>query len=1411
MKRQANALTAVLENWQDVENAIDIYANSAGSALRENEIYLDSWEAKSKAVSAAWNELVNSLLDSNWIKGFLDGAQNVLSWLTNTNALIPVLAGLIGGVLTLAIQGLVKWIQGLKVALTEVNLLAGGIPLLIGLITTLAVGVVTWGINASDTAKQIENLTNKIEEQQKAIDDLNAKEKEATDLYKEYASLMSKSNAYGLSTEEKENLLKISNDLVDTYGLEVEGIDAVTGAYIIGANAINDYVEALRQERIEKQKDQTDARNERIKKNLSPIPEDKYRLKTLQDAKSNYHKFSDIIDEYQKLSKEEQNSFGLLGKLTNKAFDLGLDGAIGQELYDYIIGTQDLDTEISKLQNKINSKINSVIKDVITNIQVENADTITQTGESLLTSMLQSILPNIENLDEEKIKQIQDDVNTFADTYGHVFDDLGLKNQQIQEKINSNTVGIQDYKDLLDNQMKQLQVIEQIFGATSEEANAFRGQLNKSIENNTGLYFANISKTMSESDLDTSEFDKVTSAILKLDGAMANGEITFSEYVDELNKNLDNISLESTFQGDENAAKSFFAVLNDKGKKAIQNLMAQYQNGEISQKDYLSGIADMVDYFENLSNQATLMLGVDSSELSETIDGLKEAQNELNNFKSVIQTIPDTFEEFKNGGVASVGALTSALEKAGITSMEIGGKVRNTSKEIAQAMQENAENFAEAKEKIADDFRKNLTTIGKNLAIAVNKMIEIFGKVDIVLDPPDVSLWDWLKAMFTGKTEEMVFGVRIDGEADPESWGKHFGSLADELDWGFDDFTGGGGGNPPPYTPPGDKGKDKDKPDYEDPTDAIINRINLRSKELEQQEESIQNAIEIAELENDYKKQISLTNDLIATRKKRIEELNTANAGLHNEAEWLRTDNKFYDKDGNLIDTNTWFNSFGEETEEYKTFYNSQTSKEEQERIKNFFEKISKYKEAYMDNAEEIVGLNKEILQSEKEIVDMLENAFDAIEKAYDLNINRLNSKSTLLSSHYELINAINEEQHNLNKELAEAEIAGAKMNEIERKTLFTKEEHAKLSEKLTSIMNDANNIQSDYLADLETATEDTIEEITNNYERQYELKLKEYEIVKAELNLAKAQQRLENVENEKSVRTWNGTNWVYEANLQDVIDARNEVEDAKYELQRAQTENLQEIALNKLDEEADRLETEKNKLATTLDEISGKTKLSGEELADALKYISENDLPIFEKIIQKVGRHLESLLGDNTYKDRFSGLDASSYATTISKMKANSEKWHTASKSEQEALHKANADYADSIGADYDDATGTWKDKNGNRLYANGTKNAKSGWGMFDENGIGSEYVLTKDGILHNFNMGDKVFNPQMGNNLYEAAQINWKKFSLSDFGGLASVDNSIRNMSNDTYYSVNGVNINSEEGGEIKGFVKFLKAKKI
>ena len=698
-----------------------------------------------------------------------------------------------------------------------------------------------------------------------------------------------------------------------------------------------------------------------------------------------------------------------------------------------------------------------------------------------------------------------------------------------------------------------------------------------------------------------------------------------------------------------------------------------------------------------------------------------------------------------------------------------------------------------------------------------------------------------------------------------------------------------------------DKPKYSD-PKYSDPTDAIIKRINAEANQLAKQGEIIESNLDLIDSEKDYAKAIDETNNLISNRTSQIDALKLANSKLHNEADKARNSNSYSNEE-------SWFDADGDETEAFHELKNSLKSDDAQEKLQNEFNKIQKFKKAYLENEKLIQDLTKENIKSIEDISDIaskaLENHFDErneiserwiqtqtdfdqlaidgqieayarmvrnnreflkeieknehlsaeerdrlwketsdkivdyqleaynlvkeaiqqygeeVEKGYDIRISRLNSESSLLSTHFDLINAISEEQHNLNKELAEAEVAGAKMNKIERQTLFTKEEHAKLTDKLNGLLGDAVAIQSDYLSELETATKETIEEITNNYERQYELKMKEYEVVKAELALVKAEQKLKNVENEKSVRTWDGTKWVYEADFQDVVDAKLAVEDAKYAVWQAQTSQAQQTALNAIDSTADSLETQKNLFAETLEELSGETKITGQQLTEALKYIAEVDLPTFEKIIEQFGDSLSEAFDVDVDSVRGSAGGSSSsgmplnsshlnYSRTVVQMKANSAAYASATPSEQAALHSQNASLAAGIGATFNGGTGHWE-INGSKLYANGSKSTQKGLGIFDENGIGSEYVLTKDGILHNFNMGDKVFNPKMGDNLYEAAQIDWKKVSLADFGGLASIDNSIRNMSSDTYYNVNGVNINSEEGGEIKGFVKFLKAKKI
>lgn len=101
-KRQANILTALMGSWDTVEKMMRDYADGAGSALKENEIYLDSWEAKSKQLTASWTEFVSHLVETDTIKGALDGVIGLVEFLdSDTGRLVVKVAALTAGVVAL--------------------------------------------------------------------------------------------------------------------------------------------------------------------------------------------------------------------------------------------------------------------------------------------------------------------------------------------------------------------------------------------------------------------------------------------------------------------------------------------------------------------------------------------------------------------------------------------------------------------------------------------------------------------------------------------------------------------------------------------------------------------------------------------------------------------------------------------------------------------------------------------------------------------------------------------------------------------------------------------------------------------------------------------------------------------------------------------------------------------------------------------------------------------------------------------------------------------------------------------------------------------------------------------------------------------------------------------------------------
>ena len=252
----------------------------------------------------------------------------------------------------------------------------------------------------------------------------------------------------------------------------------------------------------------------------------------------------------------------------------------------------------------------------------------------------------------------------------------------------------------------------------------------------------------------------------------------------------------------------------------------------------------------------------------------------------------------------------------------------------------------------------------------------------------------------------------------------------------------------------------------------------------------------------------------------------------------------------------------------YLNLYNNST-KEQQEALSDQFDKLSKLKKAWYENDEDRLALEKDILDTEEEILDLRGEYFN---KATDFHSSYFDSRISILEAQYELENSIAEARHELNKELETSKTMYEYLDEETRKLLFNQEDYNKLAKELLRIEKRGARLQSRYEKDLENATLETVEEITANYERQYETLMKSYEIAKADLEIAKKKQQLNNVLNERSVRMFLNGQWQWVADTEEVARAKSELADAEYAKRVAKAGLKQQESINNLTLQQDQL-----------------------------------------------------------------------------------------------------------------------------------------------------------------------------------------------------------------------------------------------
>lgn len=97
-KRNANVTSALIKNFSEAEKVLATSQNSSGSALSENEKYLDSINGKISQLKAQFEDISRQVLSSDTVKWTADLLQNVLKLvdgLAETKTLLPTIFALI--------------------------------------------------------------------------------------------------------------------------------------------------------------------------------------------------------------------------------------------------------------------------------------------------------------------------------------------------------------------------------------------------------------------------------------------------------------------------------------------------------------------------------------------------------------------------------------------------------------------------------------------------------------------------------------------------------------------------------------------------------------------------------------------------------------------------------------------------------------------------------------------------------------------------------------------------------------------------------------------------------------------------------------------------------------------------------------------------------------------------------------------------------------------------------------------------------------------------------------------------------------------------------------------------------------------------------------------------------------------
>lgn len=341
-KLRTNQLDALIKNYDMYAAMLDKVANSAGSADKEVDVMLTSWDAKAKILNNTWTKFIADTVDSNWAKGFLD----TLTWLIDGFGNLGTAVTIFGGVLVAF-----KW-NSIVDSFKTLGSVIGALPMLfssakggaagfdagmkalnVSLTSTqLLVGTIVVALSALVIAYN--KYTQKIQEtRQAAIDAGEAATKESEEItslygeYKEYNEALKDTAGY------KGEISGKTETLIEKLGLERDEVGKLARKYGDLETAINKAAEAKLSANLYDAKAATSA----AKANLEDQFQAMYVGSERVDAEEVINLYNDLIEQ------------------RNKMIDSGQ-----QESYMYKVTTERIETLNPLVESYTQSKKNEL-------------------------------------------------------------------------------------------------------------------------------------------------------------------------------------------------------------------------------------------------------------------------------------------------------------------------------------------------------------------------------------------------------------------------------------------------------------------------------------------------------------------------------------------------------------------------------------------------------------------------------------------------------------------------------------------------------------------------------------------------------------------------------------------------------------------------------------------------------------------------------------------------------------------------------------------------------------------------------------------------------------------------------------------------------------------------------------------